>query len=226
MKRRFILTNLFFVLAILISTILFQDIPYAQEDNDHKVAKEATKQLRASLRSFGNENIVPTMSAWKNDLDSNMSTDDLKILNQLRIKAKSLIKERNQIRSGLKDAWENESNVNLGEIKEKTRKLWNEYMEIIGELKPLAEKYKTTLIAIGEKAKPKAELWKKEAKTIGQKWWEQYQNQFTEKEKMFIILKVKRVTDRNDFSGEAFKGIRVARFMLWDGNTFDEVDMY
>jgi len=226
MKRRFVLPSLVFVLTILISTILFQDISYAQEKNDHTAVIEALKQLRASLRSFGNEEILPYMSDWKNDLESGMSTDELEALNQLRVKAKLLNEKRKQFRSGLKDAWKNESNVNFGDIKGSRRELWDEYMKIIEELRPLAEKYETTLKAIGEKAKPKSQLWKKKAKTIGQKWWEQYQDQFTEREKMFVLLIVKRFSDRNDFSGEAFKGIQVSRFILWDGDTYGEMDMH
>jgi hypothetical protein len=73
----------------------------------------------------------------------------------------------------LENAWENGTNVNMGEFKGNSRILWDKYMEIIEELKPLAVKYKTTLEGIGEKAKSKAEVWKNKSKTIGQDWWEE-----------------------------------------------------
>ena len=211
MKRLVVLS------LIPLGMILVTALSAAQEDRSDKEKVEERAELREQLLQWAQQRILPQLSEWKKELDAGMKADDLARLNQLRSRAAELRGKVREHLQGLREAWKNEEKEGI--IKHRTalsetRKAW---LDILDELEPLAFDYRETLKQIGTKAKPVLQEWKKEGKEIVQQWAEEHEDQPS-------VKSLARLLKRGNLPGMGIGGSylkrkRVARFMLWDGET-------
>ncbi|MCX6155171.1 MAG: T9SS type A sorting domain-containing protein [Candidatus Kapabacteria bacterium] len=186
--------------------------------------KELFQELRTQLNNYKTNNIIPSLSKWKNQLDNAMAKDDLTKLNELRSQATAL---RERIKS---EAKEMNKNSDPEQKKENMKGIWKQNTEqfkaLAEQLKPIAVKYKSTLEDIGTFAKPNAETWKNEIKSIVESWKNSHSDELKQiMDKPGAKEKLENFKQKMNFLQNFKKKAVVARFMLWDGKdiNFDEV---
>ncbi len=131
---------------------------------------EAMKELKASIKSFAQETILPQVRNWKTKLDAAMSPEDLAALNALRGRATALRGKFIEHATAMRSAWQSEDYVALKNQRDAMKELGAEKEAIGAELKPLAMKYLATLMEIGTEAKPVIGTWKQSGKDIFVAW--------------------------------------------------------
>ncbi len=142
-----------------------------------KIDPESWKQMKIELQNYYENEIIPYMIKWKNQLDNAMTKADLNKLNELRFQAKELkenIKlnffKRNKTFPGKnKDSEIEKANCEFKNHSE-------QFENIINQVKPLADKYESTIVLLKNEANELIPKWRDDYKNIWNKYFENQNN--------------------------------------------------
>lgn len=164
------------VLGAALATPAFAQKPDRQKMDPARV--EAMKELKASIKTFAQETILPQVRNWKTKLDAAMTPEDLAALNALRARATALRGKFIEHAMAMRSAWESEDYAALKNHRDAMKELVAEKEAIGGDLKPIAMKYIPTLMEIGAEAKPVIGTWKESGKEIFTAWQAKHKDIF------------------------------------------------
>jgi len=167
----------------------------------------ALSELKTTMSSWAQSNVLPSLRSWKSKLDGAMSAGDLQTLNGLRARAATL---RKDMAAGMREMKKGDRQAN----REKMKGFGDQRKAIMEELKPLATKYRPTLESLAEEAKPKFEEWKKSGLEIAQKWYAENKDVLGDRGGEMLQHGLGFM---GKMDGQRMKQMAAAYFMLWDG---------
>lgn len=167
-------------------------------------------ELKAEIKKYKQENILPKMKQWKSKIDESLNSEDLQKLNSLRAEAKVAKEEMLKKRKELIAKRESGEDVSKKDIKKLMKESKTEFKSIAEKLRPIAKNNSDLLREIAQEARPFQEKWEEDIKAI----FDEYSNNSNS------YGEGKRNRNRKGKNKEKGKKAMV-RLLLWDGETID-----
>lgn len=183
------------------------------------------KEFKSKFKEYSENNIIPKMNEWKNKIDSELSTEDLEKLNELRAEARKMKTEVKSKMIELKQRKEAGEEVSRKDFKKLMHSNKEEKKAIGDELKKIAEANEELVKEIMEDAKEMRKQW--------------HEDMHEMKKEFRVEMKEKRENEDFERDGEhnrrkhinskhekrmEHKGHPVARIFLWDGQVDEDFE--
>ncbi len=180
--------------------------------------------LKNDIRTYAEQNIHPQMNIWKSQIDKELNSDELAILNSARAKASEFKKDGLEyMRNFTPDRG------NKGTKKGKNHPMREQMRELHTQLLPIIENHSDFFAKLSEEIQPKSEKWQDDMRTMKREWKQE------NVEKPECAKDSANCPNYGKGKGKHGKGNKfeknpqhqLMRVMLWDGSPFeDEGEMF
>lgn len=174
--------------------------------------------LKADVKNYVEQNIHPQIKIWKSQLDQELNSEELAILNSLRAKASELKKDGLEHMRNFSPERGNKSGK-----KGKNHPMREQMKDLHSQLLPIIENHSDFFSNLRDEIQPKAEKWQNDMRTMKHEWKQE------NVEKPECENKSENCPKEGKGKGKHKKGNKfeknaqhqLFRVMLWDGNNFD-----
>lgn len=136
----------------------------AREARKESLKKVDKKALKAEMKAYKEKNILPVLMTQRQKLETQISSNDKKSIDELRSSFKQLKEENKALKGNRKKKEErSEADKKVYEALKARKK------EKMAEAKILLEKYESQIKTLKEEINPQTEQWKTDLKAIAQK---------------------------------------------------------
>jgi hypothetical protein len=181
--------------------------------------------LRTDIRTYAEQNIHPQMKIWKSQIDQELNSEELAILNNLRAKAAEFKKDGlEHMRNFTPDRGSKGERKGMkGERKEMKGERGGHMKEFHAQLNTIIENHESYFASLTEKIAPLAEKWRTDMQSMKREWKQE------NIDKPECENKSENCPADGKGKGKHKKGNKfeknpqhqLYRVMLWDGSNFD-----
>jgi hypothetical protein len=208
--------------SLLLAIVLLSPVQAQNNNQSREKMRAAVKDLVTNLRNWAQDNVIPEMRKWKDQLDSKMNKEDLSKLNDLRSQASDLRKQ------GMMMAGARENGNIDKSMMEKRKDNMNATREkrdaLIKEVEPFSTKYKPELENIKKEAEPYVVNWKKDADHIINDWYKNHEGDVPSQMKNMLDRRINTFKMYEAFQDNSKDQPLAWGFLLWDGKDLPKPD--
>ncbi|MCO5250644.1 MAG: T9SS type A sorting domain-containing protein [Candidatus Kapabacteria bacterium] len=205
------------ILAITVFVAFSSILLFSQNQINHD-------DLKADIRTYAEQNIHPQMKIWKSEIDKELNSEELAILNSARAKASEFKKDGlEHMRNFTPDRG------NKGGKKGKNHPMREQMKEMHTQLLPIIENHSDFFSKLKEEIQPKSEKWQNDMRTMKRDWKQENVEKLECENKSADCPKNGKGMGKHGKGNKFEKNPQhqLMRVMLWDGSSFeDEANLF